>query len=595
VRFKHEPRPPQITQNAGCPILSQFHRERVGDRNPHPALFHPRTILPKRSLRCFALILLLALALPSAHPEATPGPCRIAGTVVNSITGEPIARATIALLSEIDSETVATVETDSEGRFALARLPAAKYQLTASKRGFRTAFYDEHEEFSTAIVTGSDQDTNGLIFRISPNAVLHGVITADGGDPVEGARVQLFMLPPDHGRNPARGRAPSERIAQADSASTDDTGAYEFSNLSAGKYMLAVMAEPWYAVHPSGNRSTRSAESPPGAALDVAYSTTFYDSTTDEASATPILLAPGSHEEANIILHAVPALHIEVDAPMKQDGSLARPALTQSIFGLQVPGEAVVAVSDPAHANAAEFTAVAPGHYELQHGDPPRIAELDATVSQHVDSTEGAPAIYLSGTLRPPAGATIPDDATLAIYAIDSSHRPDQFTAVASKGSFRFDSVVAGSWELWAWSGGRPLAVVAISANGISRKGNVVTVRDRPLSIAASVSPGDSQVQGVAKRAGKPVAGAMVALVPRTMAAYQSLIRRDQSDSDGSFSVRDVAPGQYTVVAIEDGWKLDWMQPEALAGYLAKGIPVTVTESSGKVLRLPDPVPVQAR
>ena len=32
------------------------------------------------------------------------------------------------------------------------------------------------------------------------------------------------------------------------------------------------------------------------------------------------------------------------------------------------------------------------------------------------------------------------------------------------------------------------------------------------------------------------------------------LIRRDQSDSDGSFALRDVVPGQYTVVAIQDGW-----------------------------------------
>jgi 5-hydroxyisourate hydrolase-like protein (transthyretin family) len=543
----------------------------------------------------FALTLLLALAPLPAHPQPAAGPYRIAGTVVNSVTGEPVARATVALLAEANSETVGTVETDSEGRFALARLPAAKYQLTASKRGFRTAFYQEHEEFSTAIVTGPDQDTGGLIFPLAPNAVLHGIITADGGDPVEGARVQLFMLPPDHGRNPARGRAPSERIAQADSTTTDDTGAYEFSDLSAGKYLVAVMAEPWYAVHPSGNRSNRRAESPPGVGLDVAYSTTFYDSTTDEASATPIVLAPGSHEEANTMLHAVPALHLGVDTPTKQDGSTARPELMQTIFGLQVPGPSTVAVSDPAHAATAEYTGVAPGHYELQHGDPPRIAELDATVSQHIDSAEGAPAISISGTLRPGAGAAIPDGATLAIYAVDGSHRPDQFTTVARQGSFRFDSMVAGSWELWAWSAGHPLPIVSISANGASRKGNVVTVRDRPLSIAATVARGESQVQGMAKRDGKPQAGAMVALVPKSMAGYQALIRRDQSDSDGSFSVRDVAAGQYTVVAIEDGWKLDWMQPETLARYVPKGIAVTVTESSGKVLHLPDPVPVQAR
>jgi hypothetical protein len=71
--------------------------------------------------------------------------------------------------------------------------------------------------------------------------------------------------------------------------------------------------------------------------------------------------------------------------------------------------------------------------------------------------------------------------------------------------------------------------------------------------------------------------------------------RRDQSDSDGSFALRDVAPGRYTVVAIEDGWDLDWARPEVIGRYLSGGIPVTVTESSGKLLRLSQAVPVQGR
>jgi hypothetical protein len=74
----------------------------------------------------------------------------------------------------------------------------------------------------------------------------------------------------------------------------------------------------------------------------------------------------------------------------------------------------------------------------------------------------------------------------------------------------------------------------------------------------------------------------------------RSQARRDQSDSDGSFSLRDVAPGQYTVVAIQDGWKLDWARPGALAGYLAHGVAVKVTDQSGKPIQLSQPVPAQA-
>ena len=87
----------------------------------------------------------------------------------------------------------------------------------------------------------------------------------------------------------------------------------------------------------------------------------------------------------------------------------------------------------------------------------------------------------------------------------------------------------------------------------------------------------------------------MVVLVPKNRSAFRSLVRRDQSDSDGSFALRDVVPGQYTVVAIQDGWELDWAQPEVLGRYLPRGVAVTITETSGKLIRLSEPVPVQAR
>lgn len=87
----------------------------------------------------------------------------------------------------------------------------------------------------------------------------------------------------------------------------------------------------------------------------------------------------------------------------------------------------------------------------------------------------------------------------------------------------------------------------------------------------------------------------MMVLVPNSRPDWQALMRRDQSDSDGSFSLRDVVPGEYTVIAIQDGWALDWTDPQVLARYLPAGISVTVTGSSGKLVTLSGPVPVQPR
>jgi hypothetical protein len=56
-----------------------------------------------------------------------------------------------------------------------------------------------------------------------------------------------------------------------------------------------------------------------------------------------------------------------------------------------------------------------------------------------------------------------------------------------------------------------------------------------------------------------------------------------------------VAPGDYTVVAIRDGWELDWAQPQVIRRYLPGGVAVTVTDSSDKLVSLTRPVPVQDR
>jgi len=538
---------------------------------------------------CYANSALLSQSRDNSATQAVPertareGQYRIAGILVNSITGEPVRRATVAVLAESNSRTIASVGSDSEGRFSLERLPAASYQLTASKRGFRTGFFDEHDEFSSAIVTGADQDTTHLVFRLTPNAVLRGVVSGDGGDPVDGARVLLFQRPQHHD--------PGERTTQVDATVTDDTGAYEFSNLASGEYLLAVVAEPWYAQHGSENgpQATKA-----NTELDVAYPVTYFDSTNDEAAAAPIVLTAGSRAEANVNLHAVPALHLSIATPRKQDGSIARAELQKTVFGTVVTAESAGFI-DSMRTGKVEMNGIAPGRYQLVQGDPPRVVDLDLLASLQVDPNVGSPAAVVTGTLQLDSGLAAPDEVNLTFDRLDNVPGPGQLVAVAHKGRFKFDNVTPGSWTLWAVSGDKALSVVATTTGRAQRAGNIVTVRDQPLNLVVTVSQGATRVEGFATKAGKSVAGAMVVLLPKDTGAWQSLARRDQSNSDGSFALRDVAPGQYTLVAIQDGWSLDWWRPELMGRYLPGGTAVTVTGKSGSLMRLPATVAVQMR
>jgi hypothetical protein len=240
------------------------------------------------------------------------------------------------------------------------------------------------------------------------------------------------------------------------------------------------------------------------------------------------------------------------------------------------------------------MTGVAPGHYELMQGDPPRIVDLDLTSSQQIEANAGTATVAVSGTLVIPSGSALAGNALVALNSADPGQPTAMLPTSSTGGSFSFVSVPPGAWELSVESPTGPLPVASIATGGRNQAGNQITVKDRPLSIVVTVSQGETRVEGFARKADKGAAGVMIVLVPANKSAIPSLMRRDQSDSDGSFSLRNVVPGQYTVVAIEDGWELDWARPEVIGRYLPGGVAVTVTDTSGKLVKLDRPVPVQA-
>jgi hypothetical protein len=546
----------------------------------------------------------LLLATAGAQPAPAHSPVyRIAGTVVNAVTGEPLPRALAALLSSENRHTVASVACDSDGRFAFEGLPAGKYSLTASKRGYLTAFYNEHEHYSSAIVTGDGQQTEDLTLRLNPDASLQVDVTDEAGDPVEKATIHVFMR--------QHGYGVGERIISIANSITDEEGSRHIYSLPPGDYFVAVTARPWYAMHGPATPVSSAEGKNVNPVLDVAYPVTYFDSVTDEAAATPIVLAAGARERVSITLHPLPALHVYVPVPEGRENALPPPKLRQPIFGTAFSPENF-GVPLSIEKGMAEFVGVPPGHYELQQGDPPRIADLNASASQQVLSTAGTPTAAIHVTLRNANGSVLPDKLQLALNWADPAHPRTRIVAACDKDEASFEAVPPGVYELLVLSEDENwlYPVASIAADGQTRPRNKITVSDHPLSLTVTLNPSDTLVEGFVKKAGVPgdrsivagveksskgLAGVMVVLVPNDPANHLDLFRLDQSDSDGSFALRGVAPGHYTVVAIEDGWGLEWARPEVIGRYLSGGIAVTVTERSGKLVRLSEAVPVESR
>ncbi|MGA8200206.1 MAG: hypothetical protein WB814_09095, partial [Candidatus Sulfotelmatobacter sp.] len=88
---------------------------------------------------------------------------------------------------------------------------------------------------------------------------------------------------------------------------------------------------------------------------------------------------------------------------------------------------------------------------------------------------------------------------------------------------------------------------------------------------------------------------AMVVLVPKNPEADRELFRRDQRDLDGTFLLRNVIPGSYTLLAIENGWELDWSQPGVIASYLKRGRKVEIGNQAGARMNVAGAIEVQSK
>jgi hypothetical protein len=535
---------------------------------------------------------------PAMQPAS--GPYSISGTVVSGSSGAPLDRAEVMLSTAGQDRTqVAEVITSETGTFRFDRLEAGKYTLEVFRRGYITSGYQEHDGFVTAIVTGQDQDSSDIRFELFPSGIIAGSVLDDAGDAVAGAQVSLYRETDDSGEI---------RIVNARTDTTDDTGTYEFSRLMPGAYYLAVSASPWYAFHPTPKTDAQGMPLPmdqqPHSPLDVAYPTTFYPNATDSSSAAPLTVRPGDRVEADFSLHAVPAIHIRIRIPQPNGPGhgMNIPQLSTEIFGTEQssqPGQVFLrqASADGQRGDLiADIGGIAPGHYSLREFLPQGEIHgpgIDLTTSQSLDFTPDASSTDVSGKLAMASGQKLPAAVFASLFTGNGGVRGNN-TRVRSDGSFDFHTVTPGVYELRVQANGRPLAVAQMAASGAQVQGSRITVGSDPVLLAATLVTGSVTVNGYAVSGGRGRGGVMILLVPRDANSSQELYRRDQSDSDGSFTLNRVVPGDYILVAIEDGWTLEWGHPYILVPYLAHGVPVHVPDREGTI-NLPDPVPIQER
>jgi hypothetical protein len=390
------------------------------------------------------------------------------------------------------------------------------------------------------------------------------------------------------------------RIVPTSSSSSDDRGYYDFWPVIPGTYYVSATARPWYAVHPrpsraeSGGISSQAAN----AALDVSYPITFYGDTTEADSATPVSIKGGDHAQVDIHLWPVPSLHLLFHVPENGQNGFSIPTLQKRVFDSVEPVESggIQRVS----ADTYELSGVPSGSYTVDlhsptPGEPDQTTEMNLTKdSQELDPSSGELLGSLTLSVKILGEEKLPPQ--LFVTLLDARLRGVGYRTVDRNGEVHFDNLPAGKYAIVAGSPGKPYLVSQTSSSGTETKGNSFDLTSgSSLSMSALLLGGTTRVEGFVKRAGKAAAGVMVVLVPADTASNIELFRRDQSDFDGSFTLPGVVPGNYTVIAIEDGWNVDWSAPTVLARYTPRGQKLTISPQMQGSVSLPEPVEVQPR
>lgn len=548
-----------------------------------PRAFSLSTHLLAFASAAHAQIMGPAVAMPApAGPTVTE---RVAGTVLNSVTHQPVA----GVLVTSPGRPLAVL-TDSEGHFPFDLTRPADPGSGSVQTSLPLVFQLRKPGYLSraAIVSApysSNTPASSVELSITPASAITGRIETDSVPLSQPARVVLFH------RQVVNGAASWLR---GQSVQANSRGEYRFFELSPGSYKVAALSSEAETPRQS------SAPSLPG------FLPAFPNADTFEAS-SPIRIRPGETATANLTLRS--AAFYRVVVPVALPASPPRTGSRNGPAG--PPGVEVSLLPDPfgfeIHYDPRSGAAIGylpPGTYRLHllaPGNPPASASIQFNVGQ-------APLTATTVALQPAAQVPVSvrwDSPSTAVaqqynfsfepvepgvpFAGDRSRTSSSpfSTVQLPEGLYRFVMNIGHGYVASATSGNidllrEPLPVVA----GESPQPIQVSLRDDVASLRVTVV----STTGSLAETFRPEQIALIACVPldqfsRATSSVALLV------SSASFAFSNLAPGRYLVLAspqeAQFRFDIEYRNPDALAQLMSKGTIVTLSPNQQASVQVP--------
>jgi len=311
---------------------------------------------------------------------------------------------------------------------------------------------------------------------------------------------------------------------------------------------------------------------------------TFSPNATEGRTAEELILAAGETKQADIHVQAVSAVHLRLTNLPADENAPINFSASESLFG---------SLDEPVNIVSGQ---ISPGEYEVA-GLPPGDIVLEVTENGSQSKTSrtiktnlrGSDSLDVTGR-----GATA--NVTGRVILQDQDESPEQgqvslrsennqsaSTALHKDGTFSLPAVQSDSYKVFLGFPDGEEYIEKLSATGATAHGREVTIAGAgDVQLLITAREGEGELTGVAKLDGKPAPGVMVLLVPENGESLEGNSHLDQSDSDGTFTLAEIPPGKYRLMAIEDGWELERTNRSALQPYLEKGQPLEFSGNEKK-------------
>jgi hypothetical protein len=488
--------------------------------------------------------------VPDSSVESKPADdtLSLTGTVVNSLTGEPIRGAVVTIFS---TQTNFSVLSDSSGHFQLDGLTEGRAFITATKPGFGNPLRAPFQRTTVQVSRG----VSPVLLKMNPTGAIVGRLTSRDDLPLENFQLRLISKQSVGGK---------QRWAYCPfQAATDDNGNFRIAGLPADTYYLQVA---------QSQETTLSQRGIPNA-REQSYAEAFYPGVSDLTAATPIELTGGREVDANFSITAEP-LH-EVSGIVSTQENLAFPIVfsrkagegydfVQNVIaqegrfqiklpagsynvtgsvgtGIQATAFGVVVSSDSPNLNIA-LSAAAPIRVEVQK------ESVSGTVQPDVPEQPGT--IGLNLQLVPTSG--------LQQATYWWSPGPWNGLQNVEPGVYAVQvNIAPGTWYLKSLrSGGVDLLSDDLTvADGTQPQPIEITLRDDAAIVRGTVRPAD-------------------AMTPATVLLVQPHGKRNLikvgAAFQGKFEIDSVAPGDYSVLAFDAADRLEYENPDVMNPYLSR-------------------------